>query len=35
MMASQPTRRWLAAVWRTIRRAVAALPAIHGEQVLM
>ena len=35
MMASQPTRRRVAAVWRTARRAVAALRAIHDEQVLM
>ena len=35
MIASQPTRRRVAAVWRTARRAVAALRAIHDEQVLM
>jgi hypothetical protein len=35
MMASQPTRRRVAAAWRTARRAVAALRAIHDEQVLM
>ena len=35
MMASQPTRRQVAAAWRTARRAVAALRAIHDEQVLM
>ena len=35
MMASQPIRRQVAAVWRTARRAVAALRAIHDEQVLM
>jgi len=34
MIASQPTRR-VAAVWRTAHRAVAALRAIHDEQVLM
>ena len=34
MMASQPTRRAVAAVWRTARRAVAALRTIHDEQVL-
>jgi hypothetical protein len=34
MMASQPTRRPVAAVWRIARRAVAALRAIHDEQVL-
>jgi len=34
MTASQPTRR-AAAVWRTARRAAAALRAIHDEQVLM
>jgi hypothetical protein len=35
MIASQPTRRRVAAVWRTARRAVAALQVIHDEQVLM
>ena len=35
MIASQPTRRRVAAVWRTAHRAVAALRAIHDEQVLM
>jgi len=35
MIASQPTRRRVAAVWRTARRAVAALRVIHDEQVLM
>ena len=35
MMASQPTRGQVAAAWRTARRAVAALRAIHDEQVLM
>ena len=35
MIASQPTRRWVAPVWRTARRAVAALRVIHDEQVLM
>ena len=35
MIASQPTRLRVAAVWRTARRAVAALRAIHDEQVLM
>jgi hypothetical protein len=34
-IASQPTRRRVAAVWRTAHRAVAALRAIHDEQVLM
>ena len=28
-------RRQAASVWRTARRAAAALPAIHDEQVLM
>jgi|SRR5712691_1022272 len=35
MIASQPTRRRVAAVWRTARLAVAALRVIHDEQVLM
>jgi hypothetical protein len=35
MIASQPTRRRDAAVWRTARLAVAALRVIHDEQVLM
>ena len=35
MIASQPTRRRAAAVWRTAHRAVAALRATHDEQVLM
>ncbi|HEV3288178.1 MAG TPA: hypothetical protein VG123_04220 [Streptosporangiaceae bacterium] len=35
MTASQPTRRRVAAVWRTARRAVAALRVIHDDQVLM
>ena len=35
MIASQPTRRRVAAVWRTARRAVAALRVIHDDQVLM
>jgi hypothetical protein len=35
MIASQPTLRRVAAVWRTARRAVPALRAIHDEQVLM
>jgi hypothetical protein len=35
MIASQPARRRVAAVWRTACRAVAALRAIHAEQVLM
>ena len=35
MKAGQPTRRHAAAVWRTIRRAAAALRAVHDEQVLM
>jgi hypothetical protein len=35
MTAGQPTRRNATAVWRTIRRAAAALRAIHDEQVLM
>ena len=35
MIASQPIRRRVAAVWRTAHRAVAALRAIHDEQVLM
>lgn len=35
MTASQPTGRHAAAVWRTARRAAAALRAIHDEQVLM
>jgi hypothetical protein len=35
MIASQPTRRRVAAVWRTARRAVAALRVIQDEQVLM
>jgi hypothetical protein len=35
MIASQPTRRRVAAVWRTAYRAMAALRAIHDEQVLM
>jgi hypothetical protein len=35
MIASQPIRRRVAAVWRTAHRAVPALRAIHDEQVLM
>ncbi len=35
MIASQPTRRRVAAAWRTAHRAVVALRAIHDEQVLM
>jgi hypothetical protein len=35
MTASQPTRRRTTAVRGTIRRAAAALRAIHDEQVLM
>jgi len=35
MIASQRTRRRVAAVWRTARLAVAALRVIHDEQVLM
>ena len=35
MIASQPTRRRVVAVWRTAHRAVAALRAIHDEQVLI
>jgi hypothetical protein len=35
MIASQPTRRRVAAVWRTAHRTVAALRVIHDEQVLM
>ena len=35
MTASQPSRRQVASVGRTARRAAAALPAIHDEQVLM
>jgi hypothetical protein len=35
MTAGQPTRRNATAVWRTIRRAAAALRSIHDEQVLM
>ena len=35
MIASQPTRRRIAAVWRIAHRAVAALRAIHDEQILM
>jgi hypothetical protein len=35
MTASQPTRPRAAAVWRIAHRAVAALRAIHDEQVLM
>ena len=35
MIASQPARRRVAAVWRSARRAVAALRVIHDEQVLM
>ena len=35
MIASQPARLRVAAVWLTARRAVAALRAIHDEQVLM
>ena len=35
MIASQPTRLRIAAVWRPAHRAVAALRAIHDEQVLM
>ena len=35
MIASQPTRLRVAAVWRTARLVVAALRAIHDEQVLM
>jgi hypothetical protein len=35
MRASQPTRRRVAAVWRTGRLAVAALRVIDDEQVLM
>jgi hypothetical protein len=35
VMSSQPTRRRVPAAWRTARRAVAALRAIHDEQVLM
>jgi len=35
MIDSRRTRRWAAAVWRTTRRAAAALRAIHDEQVLM
>jgi hypothetical protein len=35
MIASQPTRRRVAADRRTARRAVAALRVIHDEQVLM
>lgn len=35
MIASQPTRLRVVAVWRTARRAVAALRVIHDEQVLM
>jgi hypothetical protein len=35
MIASQPTRRRVAAVWRTARLAVATLRVIDDEQVLM
>jgi hypothetical protein len=35
MIASQPTRRRVAAVWRTARLAVAAPRVIDDEQVLM
>ena len=35
MIASQPTRLRVVAVWRTAHRAVAALRVIHDEQVLM
>ena len=35
MATSQPTRPQVAAVWRTARRAVAVLRAIHDQQVLM
>ena len=35
MIASQLTLRRVAAVWRTARRAVAALRVIHDDQVLM
>ena len=35
MIASQPTRRLVAAIWQTAHRAVAALRVIHDEQVLM
>ena len=35
MATSQPTSPQVAAVWRTARRAVAVLRAIHDEQVLM
>ena len=34
MATSQPTSPQVAAVWRTARRAVAVLRAIHDEQVL-
>jgi len=35
MATSQPTRPQVAALWRTARRAVAVLRAIHDQQVLM
>jgi len=35
MATSQPTRPRVGAVWRTARRAVAVLRAIHDEQGLM
>jgi len=35
MATSQPTRPQVAALWRTARRAVAVLRAIHDEQGLM
>jgi hypothetical protein len=35
MTASQPSQRRPAAIWRTVRRALASLRAIHDQQVLM
>ena len=35
MTASQAIRRRGAAVWRTVRRALASLRALHDQQVLM
>jgi hypothetical protein len=35
MTANQPTQRHATAVWRTVRRALTGLRAIHDQQVLM